>query len=224
MESILKELEIFEELPEEAYREIIEMADTIDLNEEEVLFHVAEPGDKLYVIAAGLLKVSRQDPLSEREKTLALLSKGEIVGEMACMADQGRSGTATAVHDSRLLAFTKEEFVNLFEKYSQIGLNLFNTLSKRLLEVDNELFNFAFLNIPGRLVTCLFRLAEKFGQEIEDGVLINVELTHEQLASIVGTNRETITRYLTQLREIAAIRCEGRNIVLLDRSKLKQWL
>ncbi len=224
MEKHLQELDIFAGLPEEAYEKIIEVADQIELSEEEVLFHVAEPGDKLYVIVDGLLKVSRRDPLSEREKTLALLSKGEIVGEMACMANQGRSGTATAVHDSRLLAFTKEAFVDLFEKYSQIGLNLFNTLSERLLQVDNELFNFAFLNIPGRLVTCLFRLAEKFGREVEDGVKIEVQLTHEQLASIVGTNRETITRYLTQLREIAALRCESQNIVLLDRGKLKQWL
>ncbi len=224
MENKLKDLDIFEGLPDEGYSKIVQVSEEIALKEGEVLFQVSEPGDKLYVVVNGLLKISRQDPLSNREKTLALLSEGEIVGEMACMANQGRSGTATAVKDATLLAFTKEKFIALFEEYSEIGLNLFNTLSERLLEVDNELFNFAFLNIPGRLATCLFRLADKFGRKVEDGVKIDLDLTHEQLASIVGTNRETITRYINRLQEVAGIRCEDHKIVLLDRSKLKKWL
>jgi len=66
--------------------------------------------------------------------------------------------------------------------------------------------------------------ADKFGRKVEDGVKIDLDLTHEQLASIVGTNRETITRYINRLQEVAGIRCEDHKIVLLDRSKLKMWL
>lgn len=189
------------------------------------LFEKDEPGNDFYTILDGLVKVSVPDPLSERRKTLALLGPGDVLGEMAILTRKNRSGNATPARDTELFKIEKDDFMELFKKYPMLGLNLSRVLSRRLWDTDSEVQSTTFKTIPGRLASQLVRLAEDFGTSLEDGPLrLDIELTHEELADIVGTNRETITRHLNKFRDKEIISRDDNQIVIHDLGRLKGWM
>ncbi len=224
MKEKIEELSIFSGLPESAYEEILEETDPVQLDSGEVLFEAGEPGEEIYIIAEGLLKISVDDPVSKREKTIALLGPGEIVGEMASMGEQTRSAQATAINPTSLFALQRSEFVKLFQEFPTIGLNLVNSLSERLLATDKEIHSLTFQNVPGRLAACLLRLSEKFGSSTAEGRKIDIKLTHKRLAELVGTNRETVTRYIKKFKESDGIKTEGHNLIITNQEKLESWM
>lgn len=215
---------VFGSLDRDAFRKLDELVESVELESGEVLFEKGEPGSHLYTINEGLLKISVTDAQSGREKTLALIGEDEIVGEMAVFSDQDRSGRAIAVRNTDLLKIPEKNFLDILSEYPTVGKNLIQILSKRLLMSDREIQNVTFQTIPGRLAAQLLRLAEKFGTDTEDGRTISIKLTHDQLADLVGTNRETITRYLSEFREEGSIKSENQKITILDPEALEEWL
>lgn len=224
MENKIERLSIFDGLPETAYEEILSLSRPGKLTADEVLFEVGETGEEMYIIVEGLLKISVDDPASERQKTIAMLGEGEIVGEMASFGEQERSARATAIKETELLGLKKEDFIELFQQYPRIGLNLVNALSERLLATDKEIHSLTFQNVPGRLAACLLRLAEKFGTTLESGRKIDIELTHKRLAELVGTNRETVSRYMKKFKQAGGVVSESKKIVITDQDKLENWM
>lgn len=221
---ILKQNSVFQSMEEETLGDLSELVEVIELEPGDVLFDKGDPGNHLYTINDGLLKISVMDTSSGREKTLALLGEDEVVGEMAVFGDQERSGKAIAVRETSLLQIPDSNILDILQQFPQIGLNLIDILSERLLMSDEEIQSVTFQTIPGRLAAQLLRLSEKFGEDTEDGRLIDIKLTHEQLSDLVGTNRETVTKYLNEFQDEGSIRLNDQFITILDRSSLEAWM
>ncbi|MFP4686852.1 MAG: Crp/Fnr family transcriptional regulator [bacterium] len=224
MEEKIRKLPIFQELPDAAIEDVLSCAETVVLEPDEILFEKGEAGSELYTIISGLLKISVQDSYTGREKTIAMLGDGEVVGEMASLGGQKRSARASAMNETALLKVERDVFLDIFAKYPRIGLNLISALSKRLLSSDEEIHRLTFQTIPGRLAACLLKLAERFGAESREGRKIEITLTHQRLADLVGTNRETVTRYLKKFKNNGSVKVEGHFITILDRDLLENWL
>jgi len=220
----LRDNSVFNSLGENALNELSDLVESVALETGDVLFEKGDPGNHLYTINEGLLKISVDDPNSGREKTLALLSEDEVVGEMAVFGDQERSGKAIAIRDTHLLQIPEENFLDILQDYPTVGLNLIKILSERLLMSDEEIQSVTFQTIPGRLAAQLLRLSEKFGEETSDGRTIDIRLTHEQLSDLVGTNRETVTRYLNEFEDEGSICFEEENIKIIDSQALEAWM
>lgn len=182
-----------------------------------------DPPDSIYLIKKGRVKLSRYSA-SGREQVLALLDPGEIYGERALAG-------ATAVYceafeDSLICVLSLRDFEQLLAAKPDLALRFIKALAQRLRRAEEEIENFAFREVPGRLSALLVRLAEagtevwpsSRGQEPRHVL----RLTHQDLASMIGTTRETVTSVLNRLRERGLISIRRREIVIKGLQRLRQ--
>jgi len=153
------------------------------------------PGDYMYILRDGRVKVTK---LSEdgREKILDFLETGSFVGEMALLERGPRSASVKTLSPVRVLALSRTDFIALLRKSPDLALAVIQELSRRLRSVNE------------RTIGLLERLAK---DPSEDGErLVTPSLTHQQIADMVGTSRETVTRVVKDLKESGWLRQEGK--------------
>lgn len=184
-----------------------------------VVFFEHEPGDALYVLEDGQVRIYR---LAEdgREKTLALLSKGDFFGEMALIDEEPRSAVAEATDPSSLLIIHKREFDKLFFFNPQIAASIVRGLTRRLRQTNKQLMDAVFLDVRSRLIRLLLELDADYGKVHDGGRLIDIKLTHQELANMVGTSRESVTRVLTELQDLGALTYVERRLMWIDTKAL----
>ncbi|MFB6346678.1 MAG: Crp/Fnr family transcriptional regulator [bacterium] len=221
---ILDQSPLFDNLSDDVKQKISEKGKKSTYPADEIIFDREDPGDNFYTVLDGLVKITIPDPLSERNKTLALLGPGEVLGEMAVLTDKSRSGRATSARETTLFELDHKEFRSLMEEVPQIGINLSRVLSKRLWDTDTEVQAVTFQTIPGRLASQLLKLMDQFGIPDSDGTKIDIKLTHQELADIVGTNRETVTRHLNKFKEKDIISQQEGNLIIKNRERLEGWM
>lgn len=188
-----------------------------------VIFFEREPGDALYIIEEGQVRIYRVAE-DGREKTLALLSEGDFFGEMALIDDEPRSAIAEATEPTVLLAIHKRDVHNLIHANPSIALSMIKGLSRRLRETNRQLMDAVFLDVRGRLLRLLLELDGRYGKPHDGGRLIDIRLTHQELANMVGTSRESVTRVLTELQDVGALGYAQRHMMWIDRQSLEEYM
>jgi CRP-like cAMP-binding protein len=165
------------------------------------------PGDYMYILRDGRVKVTK---LSEdgREKILDFLETGSFVGEMALLERGPRSASVKTLSPVRVLALSRTDFIALLRKSPDLALAVIQELSRRLRSVNEQASSLSFQRVKERTMGLLERLAK---DPTEDGErLITPSLTHQQIADMVGTSRETVTRVVKDLKESGWLRQEGK--------------
>jgi len=135
-----------------------------------------------------------------REIVLSLLNEGNFFGELSLLDNDPRSASVIAVEDTTLFMFTKRQFYQLIETYPSILKKVLKEICVRLRHADEKIESLAFLDVYGRTLIALQRLAHDRGIITKHGIEISQALTHMGLSIVVGTSRETITRIITMLR------------------------
>lgn len=187
-----------------------------------LLFQEGEAGDALYLLADGLVKLSKVD-LGGHEKTLALLRPPEFFGEMALLGHANRSAAAVTLAPTTCYLLFRDDFQRLLAAYPSVSLNLTSTLAERLRGMDDEAQVLSYQDAQGRVAYVLLRL-------YRDGVVELLEdrararLTHQDLANLAGTSRETVTRALKALEGEGLIETRPREVDLLDVQGLEEVL
>lgn len=187
-----------------------------------VLFREGDVGDALYLLAAGLVKLSKVD-LGGHEKTLALLQPPEFFGEMALLGHATRSATAFALSPVSTYLLFRDDFQRLLTAYPTINLNLTTTLANRLRGMDDEAQVLSYKDAPGRVAYVLLRLYRSGVVELGEGGAL-VRLTHQDLANLAGTSRETVTRALKALEHEGVIETRPKEITIIDAEGLEEVL
>lgn len=165
------------------------------------------PGDYMYILRDGRVKVTK---LSEdgREKILDFLETGSFVGEMALLERGPRSASVKTLSPVRVLALSRTDFIALLRKSPDLALAVIQELSRRLRSVNEQASSLSFQRVKERTIGLLERLAK---DPSEDGErLVTPSLTHQQIADMVGTSRETVTRVVKDLKESGWLRQEGK--------------
>jgi CRP/FNR family cyclic AMP-dependent transcriptional regulator len=181
------------------------------------IFHEGESADTLYVLKKGMVRlISLSD--QGRETILHILKPDEVFGELL-LSEEKRAFTAIATEDSLVTIISQESFVELLSAVPVVALNFIRLLSKRLATVERGLAEFSHTWSYHRLARVLLQLSEKYGQEVPRGTLINVRLTHEDLANLIGTSRETVTTQLSKFTRMGLLKREARHFIVA-RSKL----
>ena len=185
------------------------------------IFQEGESADSLYVLKKGMVRlISLSD--QGRETILHILKPEEVFGELF-LSEENRAFTAIATEDSLVTIISQESFVELLSAVPTVALNFIRLLSKRLATVERGLAGFSHTWSYHRLARVLLQLSEKYGEEVPTGTLINVRLTHEDLANLIGTSRETVTTQLSKFTRMGLLKREaGRFIVA--RSKLIDFI
>ncbi|NEW08059.1 Crp/Fnr family transcriptional regulator [Paenibacillus sp. SYP-B3998] len=186
-----------------------------------ILFLEGEVGDELYLIKSGVIKIYRLD--DAKEIILALFQEGDFFGEMALISvGLTRSATAEALEACTLYALKRSSFAQFMEKSPKLCLKLLETTMERLRKANEQIYDLTFLGVRSRIMKTIIRLSEQHGIPTDDGLLINVKLTHQQLANMVGTVRESVTKVLQELIDENSIQIDKKLITLKNIEAIKR--
>jgi CRP/FNR family cyclic AMP-dependent transcriptional regulator len=174
-----------------------------------------QQGDAFFIIQKGRVKVSVSRE-GGREVILSLLGVGQVFGELSLLDGKPRSADVTATETTELIMLRRPDFLRLITEKPSIVIGLLTELAARLRKVDYKIVSLALLDVTNRVSKTLLQLASEGGEQQDQGVLLKNRPTHQQLAQMSGTTRETVTRVLRQLEEQGYIECSGRNIVILS--------
>ena len=180
------------------------------------------PGDQaseFYYIRQGKVKLAFLDE-SGRHLTLVLLSAGDVFGEAALIEGQERNLLAQAHEDSCLCSFQRSHFFQCLGRHPQLITWLLATFAKREQQLAEKLSLLAFKKVPVRLAQQLLNLAQQSGEQRPQG--IEIRMTHQEIADLIGAVRETTTMMLDRLQSQGITRNGHRSIILLDAARLEQ--
>ena len=221
--SFLARVPLFKGAPERALEIAAAAVQTRQLEGDTVLFQEGDVGEALYILNEGMVKLSKVD-LEGHEKTLAILQPPEFFGEMALLGETNRSATVVTLGPTRLLVLYDDDFRRLLQNYPQISLNVTNTLAQRLRGMDDEAQVLSYKDAQGRVAYVLLRLYRNGLIDFSSSGKGVVRLTHQELASLAGTSRETVTRALKALEGEKVIQTRPKEVELVDPEGLEEIL
>jgi CRP-like cAMP-binding protein len=216
---VVRRAPLFAGLDDEAAASLLSRMERVDLSRGEVLFSEGDPGDRLYVITVGKVKLGRASG-DGRENLLAVLGPGEMFGELSLFDPGPRTATATAVSDVQLVGLGNAELQTGLRSNPEVGKHLLQALAQRLRRTNESLADLVFSDVPGRVAKALLDLSRRFGKQTEQGVLVAHDLTQEELAQLVGASRETVNKALADFAGRGWIRLEARAVILMDVERL----
>ncbi|MEL7369700.1 MAG: Crp/Fnr family transcriptional regulator [Myxococcota bacterium] len=210
---LLQKVALFQSVEGEELSRIASLLTPRDVPKDAHVVTQDEPGDALYIIAKGRMKVVLYGD-NGREVILTLLKAGDFFGEMALLDDLPRSANVIALADSRVLVLKRENFVEHVQNTPKTALNVMGEISRRLRRADEIIGNLATLDVYGRVAHIMIDLAKKDGEEVEGGILIRERPTQQDIASMIGTSRETVSRVLSEFQRRGFVEMRGREILL----------
>ncbi len=175
-----------------------------------------EPGDAMFLIADGRARVALFGE-NGRELTLSVLSRGDFFGEMSLLDGRPRSANVVAIDDTTLLVLSRDAFLAHLKDHPTTAMNLLGELSRRLRRADETIANLALHDVHRRLVRTLERLAREDGEETDSGLVLRRRPTQQDLANMIGSCRETISRAFTSLIKQGLMIQRGRSLILTQR-------
>lgn len=217
----LKKAPLFAALDEEASAALRSSMNEVRVARGQKLFDEGDPGDRLYVITEGKIKLGRTSP-DGRENLLAILGIGEMFGELSLFDPGPRTATATAVTDSALIGLGHHDLQPWLTGRPEVAAQLLGALARRLRRTNEAMADLVFSDVPGRVAKQLLDLARRFGVQTEDGLRVTHDLTQEELAQLVGASRETVNKALADFAGRGFLRLEARAVVILDVERLSR--
>lgn len=218
----LKQVPLFADLADEEVRDLMNVARRRIFRAGEVIFHREDPGQVLYVIKEGKVKICLISP-DGQEMTLTVLGKGEYFGEFALLDGLPRSTDAIASERVECYTLQRTDFHNAIMKNPKIAIQAMEVLSKRLRNTNQMVEDLIFLDVYGRVAKKLVELADAHGVKAEDGgIRIEMRLTQQELASMVGASRESVNKVMGYFTEKNFISTDKHRITLHRIADLKR--
>ncbi len=218
---VLKKAPLFAGLDDEAASALSAAMGTIRLNKGEVLFHEGDAEDRLYVVITGKIKLGRSGSAG-RENLLAILGPGQMFGELSLFDPGPRSSTATAVTACEIRTLEHDELMGWLKGRPEVAQGLLGQLAARLRRANDVVADLVFSDVPGRVAKQLLELANRFGDQRDDGLHVHHDLTQEELAQLVGASRETVNKALADFASRGWMRVDSRAVTILDAERLSR--
>ncbi|MFN8078956.1 MAG: Crp/Fnr family transcriptional regulator [Kineosporiaceae bacterium] len=220
-DDVVRQAPLFAALDDEAAAALKATMTTREVGRGEVLFTEGDPGDRLYIIVDGKIKLGRASG-DGRENLLAILGPGEMFGELSLFDPGPRNATATAVADTSLLGVGSEDLATWLNGRPDVARQLLRSLARRLRRTNEALADLVFSDVPGRVAKALLDLSERFGTPTDEGLRVTHDLTQEELAQLVGASRETVNKALADFAARGWLRLDQRAVLLLDIDRLRR--
>lgn len=185
-----------------------------------VIFVQGEQGERCFAIVSGAVKISAYNQ-DGREAVIAVLGPGDVFGELSLFDQAARSADATSIEDTELLSLDTAALTEAIKARPELGLALLRVLGRRLRLTNEALQDIAFFDVPGRVARRLADLADAHGVPQDDGILIDIPLSQESLAQMVGATRESVNKALASLKRRGLVDRVGRRYVVADTEKLR---
>lgn len=213
-------VDIFEPLSEEEIGEINWRHQSTRVGEGETFFTPMDLAETLFVLKSGRVRIFKKTP-EGRELTLTIVESGTVFGEMVLTGQRLRNAYAQGMEPSEIAALCRADVERLILEKPQVGLQLVHLLSKRLADYERRLEDISFKEVPARLASLLYLLIESQGVRGPDGYKIPTRYTHQQLGTMIGSNREAVTRAIARLRKAGVVQTRRRYIHVKDLQALE---
>lgn len=174
----------------------------------------------MYLVRDGMVKITKLT-MDGREKIAGFLNKGDFFGEICILIGKERCINARAMTDCWLAAMSRDDTIAVMERIPKIAFNFINMLCSRLVEADHYVDALLFKDVKERISDQLYELSKEHGSYTNTGLLINLKLTHQSLADMIGISRESVTRGIKELRREGIIKHIKNKQFLIDMSPFK---
>lgn len=195
----LQNFNLFKEVDEQTLMEMAVKSHMSHSKKKEVIYFPEEPSDTIYFLKGGKIKLSRISP-DGQTTTLALLGAGEIFGESAILGQETHENIAEVVEDALICAIDKRVFQELLEKSNMLNRSVNTLIGDRIRSVESKIEDLVFKDAHERVVDFLARYVKTFGKQLVDIWEVRPFLTHQEIAELTATSRQTVNAILNELK------------------------
>jgi CRP/FNR family transcriptional regulator, cyclic AMP receptor protein len=215
---LLYRVDIFESLPKDELRELLtnllQQNAQINLLAGELFYTPQEPDGSLFILTKGRVRIYRME--ASREFTLEVLDAGTLFGEVSFTTHRLRDAYAEAIEPSTLLSMQRAEVERLIQQRPQVGIRMISLLSERLHYYESRMQDVTLKEVPARLASLILFLIESEGVKKPGEIGIPTRYSHHYLGTMIGANREAVTRAFGHLQDEGAIQIRRRLIYVED--------
>ena len=215
----LENINVFPELPESDQKKLREISRITSYRKHESIYLPGQPPNTVYLLKQGRVKISQVNNKGQ-EAILCLLEPGEIFGEVEALSGMPRKTLVQALEPVLVCEISRENFERFLERCPKVGMSMLKTIGGRLQKVETKFSDMVFHSAPARLAKLLLQLGESMGEEDQGIIRLKVRLTHQNLANLIGTSRETVSALLGQFQRQGILNQDRRQIYLVDTNKL----
>jgi len=215
----LKSCQLFEHLSPDELRRIEMRSRARTFPRKSPIYLPADEARSVYLLAKGRAKICHLTP-EGKQSILAFIEPGELFGELAILDSGAREEYAEAIEVSTVVMIPGDEIQRLMADLPELSFGITKMIGMRRRRIERRLKNLLFLSNRERLTHLLLELAEQYGKPTSDGIQLGIKLSHQDLASVIGSTRETVTVVLGEMQSEKLLKIGRRNILLLDPSRL----
>ena len=216
---ILSRAGIFQGVESAAVNTLIEQLDSTTFPRGTTIFDEGEPGDRLFIITSGKVKLARHAP-DGRENLLTIMGPSDMFGELSIFDPGPRTSAAVCVTEVTAATMNSQMLHDWIQAHPEISEQLLRVLARRLRRTNNALADLIFTDVPGRVAKALLQLANRFGVQEGGALRVHHDLTQEEIAQLVGASRETVNKALAEFAHRGWIRLEGKSVLISDTERL----
>ncbi len=215
----LKSCQLFEHLSPDELRRIEMRSRARTFPRKSPIYLPADEARSVYLLAKGRAKICHLTP-EGKQSILAFIEPGELFGELAILDSGAREEYAEAIEVSTVVMIPGDEIQRLMADLPELSFGITKMIGMRRRRIERRLKNLLFLSNRERLTHLLLELAEQYGKPTSDGIQLGIKLSHQDLASVIGSTRETVTVVLGEMQSEKLLKIGRRNILLLDPPRL----
>jgi CRP/FNR family cyclic AMP-dependent transcriptional regulator len=218
--AILMKAGIFQGVDSGAVSALTRQLEWLDFRRGKRVFAEGEPGDRLYIIISGKVKIGRRFP-DGRENLLTIMGPSDMFGELSIFDPGPRTSSATTITEVRTASMDRNALRAWIAGRPEITEQLLRVLARRLRRTNNNLADLIFTDVPGRVAKQLLALAQRFGTQEGEALRVTHDLTQEEIAQLVGASRETVNKALADFAQRGWIQLAGpKTMLVLDSERL----
>jgi CRP-like cAMP-binding protein len=216
----LKKIPLLAELGPEGLARLAERVEQREIRRREVVYMNGDPGEALFFVNGGRIKISK---VTRDGKSLTLFYCGpsELFGE-GCLLDGGpRTEMAEAVENAMLTQIERGDFERLLATHAHLGSSMTKLMVARRRELETKVEALVFRDVTSKLAELLIKLAGEYGVDDARGTMVALKITHQELANLIGSTRETVSLTLSTFKRKKFICTEGRKVIISDAEGLR---
>jgi CRP-like cAMP-binding protein len=216
----LKKIPLLAELGPDVLARLAERIQLREVKRREVVYLPGDPGGHVFVVSGGRIKISKVTR-DGKALTLSYCGPSELFGETCLIEGGPREEMAEAMENSMVTEIERIDFERLLQAHATLGYQMTRILAARRRELENKLETLVFRDVTSKLAELLLNLAEEYGVEDSRGTLVALKITHQELANLIGSTRETVSLTLSTFKKKKLICTEGRKVIISDAESLK---
>ena len=215
----LQEMPVLSSLPQSDWEKVKDLFVEKHFGKDEYIFFEGDPSSWLGVILEGRVKMIKHSEAG-KDVVLDVMSPGEMVGEVAALDGSPYPATAQAMEPTVVASIYRDDFLRLLKQYPALALRVIEETGRRLREAQETIKSMAVERVERRIARILLKLAATTGSSSEDGIIIELPLTRQDIAEMVGTTVETAIRTMSKFRKRGLVQTKRGRVIILDPHQL----